>query len=114
MTGPWALRGKVISLIVYFHMYSYLYRTTEVRRSMIIKDTIEEGGPKSSEPVPTAPANLQQMGPGSTRNLLISFLWVLRNIDPTHLCQWWVTLPISRYVSNWMMCSVADVYKVFE
>ena len=80
-------------------------RSTEVRRSMIIKDTIEEGSAKSSEPVPTAPANLLQMGPGSTRNLLMSFLWVLRNIDPTHLCHWWITLPISRCVcvSDWIL-----------
>ena len=39
----------------------------------------------------------QLLGPVSTRNLLLCFLWVLKNIDKTFLNQWWFTLSIGRY-----------------
>ena len=39
----------------------------------------------------------QLLGPVSTRNLLISFLWVLKNVDNELLQMWWSQLSISRY-----------------
>lgn len=38
----------------------------------------------------------QLLGPVSTRNLLICFLWVLKNIDNELLSLWWNSLSITR------------------
>ena len=38
----------------------------------------------------------QLLGPVSTRNLLICFLWVLKNIDSELLSTWWNSLSITR------------------
>ncbi|XP_048582972.1 dedicator of cytokinesis protein 7-like [Nematostella vectensis] len=38
----------------------------------------------------------QQLSPESTRNLLMGFLWVLKNMDPTVLVQWWTDQDSSR------------------
>ena len=35
------------------------------------------------------------LGPNATKNLLISFLWVLKNLDVDLLHQWWSQLKIS-------------------
>ena len=64
---------------------------------MIIKedDNVFPAG-KTVDPAPSTPTTLQQLGPDSTRSLLLCFLWVLHNIEPTLLGHWWSTLPISR------------------
>lgn len=36
------------------------------------------------------------LGPVSTRNLLICFLWVVKNIDQELVSNWWYTLSITR------------------
>ena len=36
------------------------------------------------------------LGPVSTRNLLVCFLWVIRSIDKELLSNWWFTLSITR------------------
>ena len=36
------------------------------------------------------------LGPVSTRNLLICFLWVVKNIDQELVSSWWYTLSITR------------------
>ena len=36
------------------------------------------------------------LGPVSTRNLLICFLWVIKNIDQELMSSWWFTLSITR------------------
>lgn len=42
-------------------------------------------------------ASLEQLlGPVSTRNLLICFLWVLKNVDGELLSLWWNSLSITR------------------
>lgn len=38
----------------------------------------------------------QLLGPVSTRNLLICFLWVLKNIDTELLNLWWNSLSTTR------------------
>ena len=38
----------------------------------------------------------QLLGPVSTRNLLICFLWVLKSIDSDLLSSWWNSLSITR------------------
>jgi len=38
----------------------------------------------------------QLLGPVSTRNLLVCFLWVLKSMDPELLSLWWNSLSISR------------------
>lgn len=50
----------------------------------------------SQEPA-EAPTMEHLLGPVSTRNLLISFLWVLKNVDNELLQSWWSQLSISRY-----------------
>ena len=49
----------------------------------------------------------QLLGPVSTRNLLLCFLWVLKNIDKTFLNQWWFTLSIGRYCIHSLRHSLA-------
>jgi len=91
-------------------------RKPEVRRAVVIKQSAD-GGWEIETPVgctcavsscvflyrmlpsaqdPTESAFEQLLGPVSTRNLLISFIWVLKNIDRELLAHWWVTLSISR------------------
>jgi hypothetical protein len=36
------------------------------------------------------------LGPVSTRNLLVCFLWVIRSVDKDLLSNWWFTLSITR------------------
>uniref|UniRef100_A0A1X7SYM2 C2 DOCK-type domain-containing protein n=1 Tax=Amphimedon queenslandica TaxID=400682 RepID=A0A1X7SYM2_AMPQE len=67
-------------------------RNTEVRRSVVIK----EGSDGSLEIDDEESRYDQILGPASTRNLLICFLWVLKNIDPMLIKHWWSTLSISR------------------
>jgi hypothetical protein len=68
-------------------------RNTEVRRSVVIK----EGDDGNLEIDQDAESQYDQiLGPASTRNLLICFLWVLKNSEGTLLHHWWATLTISR------------------
>lgn len=130
-----ASRGRIASiylplLSIIMDNYQHLYkggdgwedwsttfeRNTEVRRSVVIKESTD-GGWEIETPVgctcamssyvflyrmlpsaqdPTESAFEQLLGPVSTRNLLISFIWVLKNIDRELLAHWWVTLSISR------------------
>ena len=53
-----------------------------------------------------------RMGPNATRNLLICFLWVLKNLDVDLLYQWWTQLKISD-INN--LLGVLDLcVKTFE
>ena len=36
------------------------------------------------------------LSPEATRNLLVCFLWVLKNVDRRTLKQWWSDMPMSR------------------
>ena len=36
------------------------------------------------------------LGPVSTRNLLVCFLWVIKSIDKDLITSWWYTLSITR------------------
>lgn len=36
------------------------------------------------------------LGPVSTRNLLVCFLWVMKSIDKDLITSWWYTLSITR------------------
>lgn len=65
-------------------------RNTEVRRSVVIK----EDGSLETEDIENQSDNM--LGPASTRNLLVCFLWVLKNIEPDLLHHWWTTLSISK------------------
>lgn len=41
--------------------------------------------------------NVENMlGPVSTRNLLVCFLWVMKSIDKDLMTSWWYTLSITR------------------
>ena len=52
----------------------------------------------------------QLLGPVSTRNLLLCFLWVLKNIDKTFLNQWWFTLSIGRYCIHSLIHSLTHSF----
>lgn len=57
----------------------------------------------------------QLLGPVSTRNLLICFLWVLKNVDSELLSLWWNSLSITRLnllISVLDLCVSCFEYKV--
>ncbi|CAI8007936.1 Dedicator of cytokinesis protein 7 [Geodia barretti] len=73
-------------------------RNASVRRSVVVKEGADGSWEiEGQEPPETAKTNDHLLGPVSTRNLLICFLWVLKNIDMELLKSWWSQLSISRF-----------------
>ena len=109
------LRGRIASIYLpllsivmdnYHHLYqgadgwddltATFERNTEVRRSVVIREGVDGGG-FDVERVGEKGDHIEQLlGPVSTRNLLICFTWVLKNIDKELVSHWWATLSITR------------------
>lgn len=70
-------------------------RNTSVRRSVVIREAFD-GSLELEQGELTDPNPDNILGPVSTRNLLICFLWVIKNIDNELIAHWWGTLSLTR------------------
>ncbi|KAL5487361.1 hypothetical protein EMCRGX_G019952 [Ephydatia muelleri] len=71
-------------------------KNSEVRRSVIIKESADVFEVVNPEDLQEGGSSECVLGPGTTRNLLICFIWVLKNIDRPLFYQWLTVLSISR------------------
>jgi hypothetical protein len=56
------------------------------------------------------------LGPEATQDLLVCFLWVLKNVDQRFLRSWWSDLPpsrLSQLLDILYLCESNFEYKVF-